>query len=239
VPGTPRLPASWLLTVTSRLREAVLSRLVTDIPAEISGHAANGRNHVAHLGLLDVGHGHASGQLLGVGLAIPPDLPDTACARLWDAVIEDPLKTLTVRRASELHLDHEPFRSTPWGLSTERWTAARRGGSRDWVTATPLMVDRFLSRRGDEAQLLEEVARSLVLAGFPPPHEVEISPAPLLTGALHRVPRAALRDNRPVRPMTHARIRFVEPVVGPVLAGSMRYLGLGLFVPDSSKERTP
>jgi hypothetical protein len=31
--------------------------------------------------------------------------------------------------------------------------------------------------------------------------------------------------------MLHARVRFAEPVVGPVLAGSMRYLGLGLFLP--------
>ncbi|OHV43948.1 type I-U CRISPR-associated protein Csb2 [Pseudofrankia sp. BMG5.36] len=238
VPGTSRLPVGWLLTVTSRLREAVLSRIATDVPPEISGHGAKGRNHVAFLGLLDVGHPNASGQLLGVGLAVPPDLPDAAYARLWDAVIEDPLETLTVQRASELRLDHDPFRSTPWGLSTERWTAARRGGSRDWVTATPLMVDRFLSRRGDDTQFLEEVARSLVIAGFPAPRAVEISPAPMLAGALHRVPRAALPDNRPIRPMTHVRIRFAEPVVGPVLAGSMRYLGLGLFVPELQRERT-
>jgi CRISPR-associated protein Csb2 len=36
---------------------------------------------------------------------------------------------------------------------------------------------------------------------------------------------------RPQRRLLHARIRFTELVVGPVLAGSMRYLGLGLFLP--------
>jgi CRISPR-associated protein Csb2 len=32
--------------------------------------------------------------------------------------------------------------------------------------------------------------------------------------------------------MMHVRVGFAEPLVGPLLAGSLRYLGLGLFVPD-------
>jgi hypothetical protein len=35
--------------------------------------------------------------------------------------------------------------------------------------------------------------------------------------------------------MVHARVRFHQPVIGPVLAGSMRYLGLGLFLPASRR----
>jgi CRISPR-associated protein Csb2 len=38
-------------------------------------------------------------------------------------------------------------------------------------------------------------------------------------------------SNRPIKPIVHVRVTFDRPVVGPVLVGSMRYLGLGLFVP--------
>jgi CRISPR-associated protein Csb2 len=90
------------------------------------------------------------------------------------------------------------------------------------------MLDGHLRRGRDEAS---EVARSLLIAGYPQPAEVETSAAPLMTGAVWRPRGGTLPPDRPHRRLVHARVRFAEPVTGPVLAGSMRYLGLGLFLP--------
>jgi CRISPR-associated protein Csb2 len=90
------------------------------------------------------------------------------------------------------------------------------------------MLDGHLRRGRDEAS---EVARSLVIAGYPPAADVEVSAAPLTAGGVWRPRPGTLPASRPHRRLLHARVRFAEPVTGPVLAGSMRYLGLGLFLP--------
>ncbi len=229
--GTVRPPGSWLLALTATLRQAVISRIGTDVPAEVSGHGANGRHHLGYLALTDVGHQNARGHVLGVALAVPPDLPEPGYARLWDAVIEDPLTELTVRRDMPLTVDYDPFRGSPWGLTAQRWTAAP-AGARRWVTATPVMLDRFPGRKGGDRAVVDELFASFVRAGLPEPCAVEFSPAGFVAGAVHRPRAETVPRGRPVRPMVHARITFDTPVTGPVFAGSMRYLGLGLFIPE-------
>ena len=229
--GTVKPVGESVLAVTARLRAAVLARIGVDVPPQVSGHGADDRRHVAYLALPHVGHQYADGRLLGVAIAVPSDLPGDAYSRLWEAVIEAPLSRLTLRRDQVLPL--EPALSEPaaWGLVPERWTAADRGGARTWVTATPMMLDRFPKRaRGDEG-ILAEIRRSLVRAGYPEPAEWRFSPAPLLKGALHRPRPDTMPSNRPAKPMVHVQVTFERPVVGPVIAGAMRYVGLGLFVP--------
>jgi CRISPR-associated protein Csb2 len=100
------------------------------------------------------------------------------------------------------------------------------------VTVTPLMLDGHPHRGRDEAS---EVARSLVIAGYPEPAEVEVSGTSTVTGGIWRPRKGTLPPGRPRRQLVHARVRFGESVTGPVLAGSMRYLGLGLFLPVSQR----
>jgi CRISPR-associated protein Csb2 len=225
-----RIGGDQAVTLASALRKAVISRVPDPVPAQISGHGADGRPHVGFLALPDVGHEHAEGHILGVALAIPRDLPPTDLAALVKAVIMDSLSTLRVSRDQALRLRYGPDRH---GLQPARWAAAQRG-AREWVTATPLMLDGHLRRGRDEAR---EVARSLVLAGYPSPAHVEVSAASLATGAVWRPRPGTLPAGRPHRRLVHARVRFTQPVTGPVLAGSMRYLGLGLFLP--SEHRPP
>ncbi|MDN3360103.1 type I-U CRISPR-associated protein Csb2 [Actinomadura sp. DC4] len=229
--GTVKVAGGSLLTVTARLREAVMARIGIDLPAQISGHGADDKRHLAYLALPHVGHRHADGRILGVAVAVPTDLDGDAYGRLWQAIVDAPLERLTLRRDQVLEL--EPPMSVPsaWGLSPERWTAADRGGSRTWVTATPLMLDRFLKRSRDEDAAVKEVFGSVVRAGYPEPEEVTFSPAPMIEGAPHRPRTDTLPAGRPRRPMVHARITFGERIAGPVLVGSMRYFGLGLLVP--------
>ena len=220
------------LTILDVLRDSVLSRVSDPVPAQISGHGAADRPHIAFLPLLDVGHRHARGHLLGVAVAIPRDLDDADRRALLRGLLgergDDPIRQLRAGAAGVFHLDKpddEPPRAA--GLDPRRWTRP----SRTWTTVTPLMLDRFPKRR-DHADL---VADAVVRAGFPRPDAVTVAPAPLLPGAVALPRRGSIPPNRPRRPMLHCRIRFAEPVRGPVLAGSLRYLGGGLFAPEASR----
>ncbi len=66
-----RFPLTILHTavLTRAVREAVLAHAGDDAPAVLHGHGCN--PHVAFLALANVGHTHASGQLLGIAAAIP------------------------------------------------------------------------------------------------------------------------------------------------------------------------
>lgn len=219
-----------LLTLTARLRQAVIQRIGDDVPAEVSGHGAEDRPHLGYLALLNTGHDNADGNVLGVALAVPRQMDPGSLDRLLERTVDDPIRRLTIRRDQAIPVEHDPYLTSPLRLTPEWWMAAPRG-SHSWVSAAPLMLDRYPSRKQDARDL---VFRSLATAGYPEPEEVEISPAALTRGAVHRPRKGTIPEGRPVRPMVHARVRFAQPVVGPVLAGSMRYLGLGLFVPDRS-----
>ena len=227
-----RISGGQVVALASALRKAVMSRIPDPIPAQLSGHGAPGQPHLGFLALPDVGHEHADGHILGVALAVPRDLPPADLTLLLRGVIMDPLAQLRMPGGSTLTLQYGADR---YGLQPSRWEARSRG-SREWVTATPLMLDGHLRRGRDEAS---EVARSLTIAGYPQPASVEVSAAPLTAGAVWRPRPGTMPTSRPQRRLLHARIRFAEPVIGPVLAGSMRYLGLGLFLPATSAPAPP
>jgi CRISPR-associated protein Csb2 len=226
-----QLSGDQVAMLASTLRRAVLSVVPDPVPAQISGHGAPGRPHVGFLALPDVGHEHADGHVLGVALAIPDDLPRADLTALLKAVI--PLDGLRLPGGRALRLAYGTAGRA--GLRPEHWGAEPGTGSREWVTATPVMLDGHLHRgRRSEAS---EVARSLVIAGYPRPVEVEASPAPLVRGGVRQPRPETLPRNRTHRRLVHARVTFPAPVAGPVLAGSMRYLGVGLFLPVSSPAR--
>ncbi|MCX7702202.1 MAG: type I-U CRISPR-associated protein Csb2, partial [Gemmataceae bacterium] len=77
----PHLPLTATVTVTQALRGAILSHLGSNIPEWVSGHLANGeplrdgRERLAIIPLPSVGHEHADGHLLGVGLVFTRAVP--------------------------------------------------------------------------------------------------------------------------------------------------------------------
>ncbi|MQY06247.1 type I-G CRISPR-associated protein Csb2 [Actinomadura macrotermitis] len=229
--GRVKPPGDSLLAVTSLLRAAVMARIGTDIPAEISGHGADTSAHAAYLALPNVGNQHADGRLLGIAVAVPEELSRNAYARLWGALIERPLRRLTTDGGRSLDVEYLSTTALSWGLKPERWTAADKGGSRTWITATPMMLDRFPGRRRADDGILKDIHRSLTALGYPDPVELEFSPASMVKGALHRPRRDSMPPNRPIKPMVHVKVTFDRPLIGPFLLGAMRYLGLGLFVP--------
>ncbi|GAA4828156.1 hypothetical protein GCM10025787_03050 [Saccharopolyspora rosea] len=56
-------------------------------------------------------------------------------------------------------------------------------------------------------------------------------PRPFVKGGARLAPTDLARSEKTPRPFTPAEIRFRKPVYGPLLLGSQRYLGMGLFNP--------
>ncbi len=215
--------------LTAALRRAVRSRAQEDIPA-IHGHHGGERPQIAFAAFPFVGAEHADGHILALAVMLPRDLERRDAAIVAAALPAEgetmelacgALGVLRLRRVAPLDL---PRRS--WGLRPERWT----GPARRWVTAYPIVFDRYLKRRDDPE---EELRRTVERSGYPAPVDVELSRHPLLRGALDLTPADTVRrkDDAGFKPYRHALLRFAEPLEGPVVIGSMRHYGLGLCLP--------
>ncbi|HXB63954.1 MAG TPA: type I-U CRISPR-associated protein Csb2 [Solirubrobacteraceae bacterium] len=217
-----RFPLTILHTaaLTRALREAVLAHAGDDAPAVLHGHGCN--PHVAFLALANVGHTHASGQLLGVAAAIPhtasPD-EQRAIVHAFEAV--EKLHNVGVGGPWRLSPSAERGVRT---LDPARWIRP----ARRWQTVTPVILDRYPKRREPEA-LQEAVRATLRHAMLPDPEQLDASPIPWQAAA---VPAPAYTGNElPSGLRLHLDVRFPEPLRGPVLAGRGRYFGVGLFAP--------
>lgn len=228
------VPSANVLDLAAAFRSAVMSRVgglagADAIPPEVHGHTRD-PGHLAYLGLPFVGGTHGDGRVLGVAVALPSGI-DPAVRELVSAALLDPHEPLEYlqygrARGGRLELEFDAFPSVAT-LKAARWQA-NPSGSRWWATATPMMLDRYPGADGVEAAVAADVVR----AGYPPPSAVEASPSGFLAGAARfRRGWSEAVGSRPRRPLWHARLQFDDPVVGPVLVGSLRFLGGGLFAP--------
>lgn len=240
--GTSRLHSTQVVRLAEVLRAAMLSHVPDPVPESVSGHGADGRTHVAFIGLPNVGtpstlpgwdgpslvasNLRADGRLMGMALALPRgDAAALAATSAFLRAMADSGLRLTLGPAGVVQLAYEPGRPQAWALSPSRWTQS----ARLWASATPLVLDRFPKRRHDTTTM---VADAFEKSGFPRPVALYCQTAPLLPGgAQFRRSAVQRRAGVPSRPWVHAWVAFDRPVSGPVLAGSMRYRGLGLFVP--------
>jgi CRISPR-associated protein Csb2 len=123
-----------------------------------------------------------------------------------------------------------PGPETPIVLREATWRAA----ATHWSTVTPVLLDRPPKRnaRDDATALLDAMAESLVLAGFPAPVDLRVTQTSDFEGA-----PAAL--DVPTRvPRFHARVIFARPVQGPVIAGRWKNFGIGLLRPTPPELRS-
>jgi len=98
-----------------------------------------------------------------------------------------------------------------------------------WATVTPMVLPGHLNGRGLANRQKKLVLKSLAHAGIMTPvSEIHLQPDPIFSGAdragSYRVPEYLRQFTK-----THAIITFSEPVVGPVVIGAGRYVGLGLM----------
>jgi CRISPR-associated protein Csb2 len=235
------------LMLTHRWREAILSHsngLLESVRRMLSGHDANGGPaggpHLAFLPLAFVGHEHADGHLLGMGLVLPVDLSRDyrrEALRAIAAVRELKLGPLGVWSA-------EPMTASqpPWNLRPEAWTAYPEGATH-WSSVTPIVFDRHPKAK-DRAQYQREAAAMIAAActriGLPIPREVIVTQVSAHLGAppSFAFPRLRRKDGSQRR-HAHAILVFDEPVRGPILLGAGRYRGYGLCRPIGEGNDAP
>jgi len=250
------LGSTWALTET--FHRALLDRwnrnsALGSIPSWLSGHADGDHglpSHSCHLALFplafaDRGVRHASGTVMGIGLALPrPQAAglDPAEQRLmWNralAALFDEEGTLELRSAASgwtviLRPVSDPI--PPRTLTPGRWTDV----SRTWASVTPVVLDRHPRPRfekdptGWRESVRNIIATSCERMGLPVPAHVDPSPHSVLHGAppAPDFPPPPARDGRPPRFHTHVVVGFDRPVAGPVLLGAGRYRGYGLMMP--------
>jgi CRISPR-associated protein Csb2 len=135
------------------------------------------------------------------------------------------------------------------GLDASRGECAILAKSRTWISRTPFMPTRHPKAKGGvpkvDATGLQirspehELRRLLKLAGFSVPVTVELAFSTDLAG--HETRWLSFKRERKVGEGRRAasgigygfRIKFSEPVAGPIALGYGAHFGLGLFVPES------
>lgn len=192
-------------------------------------HRIDPRRQCSVLALPVVGHEHAHGDLLGVAVAVSADLDPQVLGPLLRlfGLDREPgagprLSKLVVPGLGSFALQRPDGRRT---LDPERWTAP----ATTWRSVLPIVLDRFPRRRYSPADV---IADGCVWAGLDRPRQVEVHPAPRVSGAPHLTPRDRRRPEGPTPPAFHATLHFSRLQSGPVIVGHLRHLGLGLCLPD-------
>jgi CRISPR-associated protein Csb2 len=191
------------------LRRAAMSHAPEQMSPVLHGH--DPVPHAAWLTLPNIGHEHADGRVLGVGMLLPRGVSEAERTEaVWALSQVRHMDGRTVRRPG----GHEHL---PAGLKLGTWGRM----SDTWATVTPIVLERH-PRRGQSMDGM--IADSCERWGYPRPSSVEVGQHSPLRG----VPMAkSFRLRRPGR-WTHAVLRWDRPVRGPVLLGRDQHFGLGL-----------
>lgn len=199
------------------VRRALMSVLGDEAPPVVHGH--NHKKHIGWLPLPDVGHRHASGRIVGIGIMLPQELDMKEHKEILAGLNAVREVRLPDGRVAQLSAP-TPGERLPVVLSRQTWIRP----CSTWATVTPVVLDRPPKRLTDE-RVRKALVESLIFAGYPEPQEIKVSTFSVFRGAppAFRVPAE--------KPRYHAVIRFKEPVKGPVIAGRLRYFGIGLFRP--------
>jgi len=233
------------------------------IPEQVSGHDPDGKPtqqpHLAILPLAFLGSAHAAGHLMGFAL-VPPSGSDLFNDPEFRSALRDaaPIdenhgrRVLTVQseagtsREIAFCLKLSPTFEVPASKrSLDPYLYTRR--SRIFATATPIVLDRHLKKKGAERddEIAEQIAAGCRNIGLPEPISIVPDKHSGITGAPSAYPsgkspswmRWRLPPSLASRQITHAVIEFEEPVDGPVILGAGRFAGLGLCRPLGQEKR--
>lgn len=228
-----------VLAVVQRWREAILEHsdgLPDRVRTLLSGHAADGsptdQPHLAFLPFAFVGHEHADGRLLGLGLALPAATSREERRLALHAI--GSVRHLLLGRLGRWRLVPEQRTSPPWNLRPEAWTSHPHGATH-WSTVTPIAFDRHPKPEHDASyhrEVAGMIATNCTRIGLPEPREVVVTHVSAHLGVppAFAFPRLRRKDGSQRR-HTHAILVFDRPVCGPILLGAGRYRGYGLARP--------
>lgn len=227
------------LQLTARLRDALLQHLGPGASEALSGHKGEGPADQPHLAIFPlpfVGHEHADGHLLGLGLALPRGLAPADRRRLLLAMEKVRSKGLKLGALGCWKLPPADSAFPRQALFPDTWTAMPEGATQ-WATVTPYVCDRhskakdpsgyFAEMAGEIAAAWRRIAPDPSIAVF-----VQTTPVSAHLGAppSHQFPRLRRKDGSERR-QTHAILTFSRPVIGPLLLGAGRFRGYGLCRP--------
>lgn len=247
-PAQPNdVPARLAAQLTEALRGAVLSHAPDGRAPLLSGHDPSGaplqHPHASYLALPNVGHDRSTGLIHGLAVMIPTGTPEDEIVNLDAALAAWPG---TLGRQGRWHVG--PSQAGLATLNPRRWD----GPATRWVTATPIALGRHpgdlrahdsdtstTARRRAAAfdAAISDIQRACGHIGLPDPTDIEVSLAPLLDGATPVLDYPAFKRGRTRRTLVHAAIAFPQPIRGPIVLGSGRYLGLGLCFPINNEAR--
>lgn len=252
--------------IAKNLRDALLSGyqrsgLGHRIPAVLSGHMSDGRParepHLAILPLAFVGFPYADGHVVGFAL-----VPPRGNAILNDEDFRRAMRTLAPldekqgRRVLTIKPKEGTRRDQTFCLQLSPTLAPGKrsldaslylGPARTFATITPIVLDRHLKENGAARQ--DEIARQVAVAcrniGLPEPEQIIIDKHSAIEGAPSAYPSGKspswmhwrIPSVFASRQLTHAVIRFAEPVEGPVVLGAGRFVGLGFCRPLDAEEQ--
>ena len=246
-----RRPMTRTVELARVLRKSVLKHVVDPPPEGVSGHLPDGTPtgspHIAFLALPNVGHEHGDGRIMGLVVSLPQGLDDVARNStlrgigLWERERDGSPLQLMMGRDGVVEMRR---RQPPFALVSLRQAVWARS-SRRWASATPVALPSHpgqLSRGSPAARAKawaraeEAVAQSCEHVGLPRPTDVQVSLVSHLVGARPAADYPTFRQGRGadggvVRRLVHASIEFAEPVRGPLILGSGRFVGLGLMRP--------
>ena len=210
------------------------------------------RPHISVVPLAFVGHRHADGRVLGIGIVIPHGLDKSTAEAILRSMQSADMEVSASRLDVQGHGVMELMPSEDNMITIDAATWEQR--SKIWSSVTPIVLDRAPRARGDarDAEVSRIISKSCTVQGLPAPVSVTVANTPYLPGPppssafpLYTLPRrnvmsehgsaygkptdSANATNAKVH--THARITFSETVSGPLILGAGRYNGYGLFIP--------
>ena len=104
-----------------------------------------------------------------------------------------------------------------------RWARA----STEWASVTPVIMER----RRKHGPTHDDVGEWLGRHGIDTTFDFRWSPVPILEGGWTYEPFDVFRRIEQRRPYGYLRLRFADPVRGPLLLGRGRHYGMGLLAP--------
>lgn len=245
------VPATQTVAIASVFRLALLHYADDPIPESISGHQPNGQPspdpHVGFLALPWVQSEHSDGRIMGAAINLPESMNEDSKNAVYRAIAKweaerqgEPLK-LTFGAKGDMSMTRMTGPSQLVTLRRNRWN----GKSQRWATATPIALPTHPgqlskgtapSRAKAWAKAEEIIANSCRHVGLPEPTDVVVSFSPFVPGSRPASKYPAFKQrgrdgNQVARRLVHAAVTFDQPVRGPLLLGSGRFLGLGLMVP--------
>lgn len=231
VAGT-RLSLESTSGLVNAIRRAVIGRYPDPVPEVICGHDESGRKtdapHLVIAPLADVGHRHADGHIMGLGLWLPASTPAEVLECFEDAM--SGLRELKLGKAGIWQIEAVDATQASRVLTLRLRTY--EGPSDTWASVTPVIFGKYPKRSQvgpgkDGGKVFAELCEMI---GLPRPVEIRVGSVSVFRSApkaAHFAPPAKFAD----RLRAHVWVRFPVPVRGPVLLGAARFVGFGLCRP--------